>query len=65
MSPYVLTIMNITPIKEIEIETMGDMGILHIIDDGVYVYICKVYSFVFKEYKPHAFVYGSHFSIRE
>ena len=43
---------------------MGAMGILMIIDDGVYVCICNVYSSVFKEITQHAFVYDSHFSTR-
>ena len=37
------------------------MGILLIIDYGVYVCICIVYSYVFKEFTEHAFVYDSHF----
>ena len=41
---------------------MGAMGIFLVIDDGFYLYICKVYSSVFKEYTPHAFVYDIHFS---
>ena len=47
---------------ELEIETMGDMGIIQVIDDGVYVCICKVYYSVFKEYTAHVFVYNSNFS---
>ena len=40
---------------------MGSMGILMVIDDGVYVCMCTVYSYVFKEVTQHAFVYDSHF----
>ena len=43
---------------------MGAMGILLIIDDGVYVCICTVYSYVFKKVSQHAFVYDSHFSTK-
>ena len=38
------------------------MGILLVIHDGVYLCICKVYSFIFKEYTQHAFFYDSSFS---
>ena len=41
---------------------MGAMSILLVIDDGVYVYIFKVYSSFSKEYTSHVFVYYSHFS---
>ena len=41
---------------------MGVMVILLVLDDGVYVCICTVYSSVFKEYQQHAFVYNSHLS---
>ena len=37
------------------------MGILLVIDDGVYVCICTLYYSVFKEVTQHAFVYDSHF----
>ena len=41
---------------------MGNMGILLVIYDGVYVCIGKLYYSVFKEYTQHAFIYASHFS---
>ena len=41
---------------------MGNMGIVLVIDDGVYVYIFKVYSYVFKEYTQNVFIYDSHIS---
>ena len=44
---------------------MGDMGILLVIYDIVYVCICTVYSYAFKEVTKHAFVYDSHFSTKE
>ena len=37
------------------------MGIILVIDDGVYVCIYNVYSPVFKEYTKHTFIYDSHF----
>ena len=40
---------------------IGTMVILMVIDDGVYLCICKVYSSVFKEYTQHAFIYDIHF----
>ena len=50
------------PISNIDRENIVAMGILLVIDDGVYVCIYIVYSCVFKEYAQHAFVYDSHFS---
>ena len=41
--------MTIVPILNIEREKMGAMVILLIIDDGVYVCICTVYSYVLKK----------------
>ena len=35
------------------------MGILLIIDDSVYIYICNVYSYFLKKSTKHAFVYDS------
>ena len=47
---------------DIDRETMGTLGILMIIKDGVYVWICSVYSKLLKEYTQHAFVYDSYFT---
>ena len=44
----VSSVMTIAPILNIDREKMGAMGILLIIDDGVYVCICTVYSSVLK-----------------
>ena len=44
---------------------MGPLGILLIIDDGVYVCICTVYSNVLKQHTQHAFVYDSYFTTTE
>ena len=44
---------------------MGSFGIILVIDDGVYVCICIVYSSVFKYFTQQAFVYYSHFSTKE
>ena len=46
----------------IEREKMGTLGILMIINDGVYVCICSVYSNILKEFTQHAFVYDSYFT---
>ena len=57
--------MNITPIIKFDRGEMVDMRILLLIDYGVYVCICKVYSDVFKGYKIYAFVYEIRFSTLE
>ena len=44
---------------------MGTMVIIPVIDDGVYVCICKVFSSFFKKHTQHTFVYDSHFSPSE
>ena len=41
---------------------MVPMGILHVIDDGPFVCMCKVYFDIIQTYTPHAFVYDSNFS---
>ena len=43
---------------------MGCMKILLRINDGVYVFICSVYSNILKEFTQHAFVYDSYFSTK-
>ena len=40
---------------------MGCLKILLRINDGVYVFICSVYSNILKEFTQHAFVYDSYF----
>ena len=57
--------MTIAPVLNIAGEKMDAMWILLIIDDGVYVCICTVYSSVFKKVTQHAFVYDSNFSTKE
>ena len=47
---YVITI---AYVLNTDREKMGTLEILLKIDDGVYVFICKVYSYVFKEYTQH------------
>ena len=47
----VSSVMAIAPVLNIDVEKMGEMGILLVIYDGVYVFICNVYSFVLKEVK--------------
>ena len=44
---------------------MGAMGILLAIDDGVYVCICTLYYYVFKEVTQHTFIYNINFSAKE
>ena len=61
----VSSIMTIVPVLNIDIEKIGAMGIPLIIDDGVYVCIYTVYSYVFKEVTQHEFFYDSHFSTKE
>ena len=51
--------MTITPIIKIEREKMGAMGILQVIDDGIFVCICRVYLGVFKN-TSKAFIYESY-----
>ena len=41
---------------------MGDMRIILLIDNVVYVCICRIYSDVFKEYSSHEFICDRHFS---
>ena len=57
--------MTIASVLNIDREKMGAMGILLVIDDGVYVCICTVYCSIFKEVKQHTFFYDSHFSTKE
>ena len=56
---YVSSVMTITPVLNTIRYKMGNMDILLIIDNGVYVCICTFYYFVFKEVTHHAFVYDS------
>ena len=42
-------------------QRMGALGILQVIDYGVFVCICRVYSDIFKTVTLHAFVYDSNF----
>ena len=39
----VSSVITIAPVLNIELQKMGPLGILMIIDDGVYVCICTVY----------------------
>ena len=57
--------MTIAPVLNIKREKMGTLWILTIIDDGVYVCNCTVYSYVSKQFTQHAFVYDSHFSTKK
>ena len=57
--------MSIAPVLNIYREKIGAIGILLVIDDGIYVFICNVYSYVLKEVTQHAFVYDSHCSVKQ
>ena len=58
----VSSVMNIAYVLKIEREKMGCLKILLIINDGVYVFICSVYSNILKQWTQHTFVYDSYFS---
>ena len=58
----VWSLITIRSILKFEEKAMGNMGIFLVIDDGVYVCICKVYSSFFKKYTQHALVYDSNVS---
>ena len=57
--------MTIAPVLNTEREKMGPLGILMIIDDGVYVCNCTIYYNVLKQHTQHAFFHDSYFSTRE
>ena len=61
----VSSVITIAAVLNIEREKIYNTGILLIIDDGVYVCICTVYSYVLKKITQHAFFYDSHFSKKE
>ena len=58
----VSSVIKISPVFGIDNEKMGDLGILMIINDGVYVCICSVYSNILKLWTQHAFVHDSYFT---
>ena len=45
----VSSVMDISPVLNTKRDKMGTMEIILIIDDGVYVCICNVYSYVLKK----------------
>ena len=57
----VSSVMNIAPVLTIEREKNGTMGIVPKIDDGVYVWICTIYTENLKQFTQNAFVYDIHF----
>ena len=57
----VSSVIKIESVLDIDRDKMGTLGILIIINDGVYVCICSVYSNILKECTQHAFVYDSYF----
>ena len=57
----VSSVMTIESVLDVEREPMGPLAILLIINDGVYVCICSVYSKLLKEHTQHAFFYASYF----
>ena len=61
----VSSVMTIALVLNTERKKMGPLGILTIIDDGVYVWNCTVYSYVSKQFTQHAFVYDSNLSTKD
>ena len=61
----VSSVMTISPLLNIDRSKMYTLGIRMIIDYGVYVCNCTVYSYVSKQFTQHAFVYDSNFSKKE
>ena len=53
--------MTITPIMNIDRQTWDALGILQVIDDGVFVCTCKLFSDMNKTTTSHEFVYDKHF----
>ena len=53
--------MSIVLVLNIEREQIGTLGILLRIGDGVYVFICTVYSKVLKDFTKHVFVYDIYY----
>ena len=60
----VSSVMTIASVLNIEREQIGTLGILLIIDDGVYVCICTVYPEILKQHTQHAIFYDSYFSTK-
>ena len=60
----VSSVMNIAPVLNIEREEMCCLKILLRINDGVYVWICSVYSKTLKQWTQHLFVYDSYFTAK-
>ena len=54
--------MTIAPLFNIDREKMGAMRILKVINDSVYLCICRFLSDVFKIYTSHSFFYDSYFT---
>ena len=59
-----LSVIKFSPVLGIEREKMGPLGILLRINDGVYVFICSVYSNILKQWTQHAFFYDSYFTTK-
>ena len=62
---FVSSVMTIAPVLNNEIEKMGTLVILLIIDDGVYVCICTIYTEILKQFTKHTFFCDGHFSTKE
>ena len=58
------SVIKTAPVFGIDNDKMGALEILMIINDGVYVYICYVYSRILKLWTQHAFVYDSYFTTK-
>ena len=58
----VSSVIKIPPVFGIDNDKMGALGIVLIINDGVYACICSVYSNILKLWTQHAFVYDCYFT---
>ena len=59
---YLNSVMTITHILNIYKQKWSALEILQVIDDGVFVCTCKVFSDMTKITTYNEFVYGSHFA---
>ena len=53
--------MTISPILQIERKKRGALVIIQVIDDGGFIYTCKVFQ-ILPKHISHAFVYDSNFA---
>ena len=60
----VSSIIKKSPVLGTERDNTGPLGIFLRINDGVYVWICSVYSNILKQWTQHAFFYDSYFTTK-